>query len=128
MYVCTFTRDIPGPILSQLVDYCYTSAVEITEDNVQALLAAAGQLQLPWVQEASCEFLQHRLDPSNCLAIASLADTHACPPLLAAAQAVALHSFSEVTCQSGVARSVQECVFMCTVLFMCTQLYNNLFL
>lgn len=91
-------RDVPGPILGQLVDYCYTSSVEVTEENVQALLAAAGRLQLPWIQEVTCEFLQHRLEPSNCLAILSLADTHSCPSLLAAAEAVALHSFSEVAC------------------------------
>jgi hypothetical protein len=89
-------RDMPGPVLGQLIDYCYTSAVEVTEGNVQALLAAAGQLQLPWVMETACEFLQHRLEPSNCLSIASLADTHSCPPLQAAAEAVALQRFSEV--------------------------------
>jgi hypothetical protein len=89
-------KDIPAPVLGQLIDYCYTSAVEVTEDNVQALLAASGQLQLPWVQEVACEFLQHRLEPSNCLAIAALADTHTCPSLLTAAQTVALHHFSEV--------------------------------
>lgn len=71
--------------------------MEVTEENVQALLAASGQLQLPWVQEVACEFLQHHLEPANCLAIASLADIHACPPLLAAAHAMALHSFPEVT-------------------------------
>lgn len=108
-------RDVPGPILGQLVDYCYTSAVEVTEENVQALLAAAGRLQLSWVQEVTCEFLQHRLEPSNCLAIASLADTHSCQSLLAAAEAVALHSFSEVACilkMNGL-RSFSRVYMMC---------------
>ena len=95
--VCTDSRDVPGSVLGQLVDYCYTSAVEVTEENVQPLLAAAGRLQLPWVQEVACEFLQHQLEPANCLAIAALADSHVCPALLSAAQAVALHSFLEVT-------------------------------
>ena len=98
-YLCSFLcirRDVPGPILGQLIDYCYTSAVEVTERNVQALLAAADQLQLPWVVEVACEFLQHRLESSNCLSIASLADTHSCPSLQAAADAIALHSFPEV--------------------------------
>jgi hypothetical protein len=78
------------------MDYCYTSAVEVTEENVQALLAAADQLQLPWVVEVACEFLQHHLEPLNCLSIASLADTHSCPALQRAAEAVALHHFPEV--------------------------------
>ena len=89
-------RDIPGSILGQLIDYCYTSAVEVTAENVQALLAAAGQLQLSWVQEVACDFLHHHLEPSNCLAIASLADMHACPLLHMAALTVAQHSFTEV--------------------------------
>ena len=71
--------------------------MEVTEQNVQALLAAAGQLQLSWVVEVACEFLQHRLEPSNCLAIASLADTYSCLPLQSAAEAVALQCFSEVS-------------------------------
>ena len=97
--------------MGQLIDYCYTSAVEVTEENVQALLAAADQLQLPWVLEVSCEFLQHRLEPSNCLSIAYLAETHSCPSLQVAAEAVALHNFSEV----GICLSVDSVGLVCVV-------------
>ena len=91
-------------MLGQLVDYCYSSAVEVTEENAGSLLAAADKLQLPWVLEIACEFLQHRLEPMNCLSVAYLADTHSCSSLQSAAESVALHNFSEVW---------QNCVCVC---------------
>lgn len=89
-------HNIPAAILGQLIDYCYTSAIEVTEDNVQVLLTAAGVLQFGWVQEVACEFLKRRLDATNCLGIAALADTHSCPDLRLAAESVALQNFLEV--------------------------------
>ena len=89
-------RNIPAAIMKQLIDYCYTSCVEVREDNVQALLTAAGVLQLEWVQEVACEFLKHRLEATNCLGIAALADTYSYPELGLAARSVALEHFQEV--------------------------------
>lgn len=89
-------RDIPEAVLGQLIDYCYTSTIEVSWENVQPLLAASGQLQLLWVQEVACEFLQHHLSPQNCLGVASLADTHSCPALYTTAETIALQNFPEV--------------------------------
>ena len=44
----------------------------------------------------ACEFLKRRLDATNCLGIAALADTHSCPDLRLAAESVALQNFLEV--------------------------------
>ena len=89
-------RDIPSHIMELLVDYCYTSTIEITEENVQYLLPAAGILQLTWVRNACCEFMKHQLDSSNCLGIRSFADTHSCPELRDAADTFAQQHFLEV--------------------------------
>ena len=66
-----------------LVDYVYTSCVDVTEDNVQSLLPAANLLQLNDVRDACCEFLQSQLHPTNCLGIRAFADLHGCLDLLA---------------------------------------------
>ena len=57
--------------LQILVEYVYTSEVDVTEDNVQCLLPAANLLQLTDVRDACCEFLQSQLHPTNCLGIRS---------------------------------------------------------
>ena len=43
-------RDISAPTMALLIDYCYSSEIELTEDNVQYLLSAASILQLVWVR------------------------------------------------------------------------------
>ena len=89
-------RDIPPRIMELLIDYCYTSTVEITEDNVQYLLSAAGILQLNWVRDACCDFMKHQLDSSNCLGIRLFADTHGCPELRNAADTFAQQHYLDV--------------------------------
>lgn len=68
--------------LELLVEYVYTSVVDVTEENVQVLLTAANLLQLTDVRDACCDYLQTQLDPSNCLGIRDFADIHGCVDLL----------------------------------------------
>lgn len=60
----------------------------------QALLPAAGLLQLNEVKKACCEFLSAQLHPSNCLGIRAFADLHACSQLLTQANSFAGTSIS----------------------------------
>jgi len=82
--------------LQILVDYVYTSQVEVTEDNVQSLLPAANLLQLGDVKDACCEFLQSQLHPTNCLGIRAFADLHGCLELLSYADSYIERHFTEV--------------------------------
>lgn len=82
--------------LSSLVDYIYTSMIEVTEDNVQTLLPAANLLQLQFVRESCCTFLQSQLHPSNCLGIRKFADIHSCSDLLTHASSFTEQHFSDV--------------------------------
>ncbi|XP_077999159.1 kelch-like protein 3 [Glandiceps talaboti] len=89
-------QEIDGKALNLLVDYVYSAEVQVTEDNVQALLPAANLLQLPDVRDACCDFLQRQLHPTNCLGIRAFADVHACSELLNFAQNYTMQHFSEV--------------------------------
>ena len=82
--------------LQTLVDYVYTSLVEVTEENVQSLLPAANLLQLGDVRDACCEFLQSQLHPTNCLGIRAFADLHGCLELLSYAESYIERHFTEV--------------------------------
>merc|ERR1719305_1713774 len=82
--------------LTVLVDYVYTSEVDVTEDNVQCLLPAANLLQLTDVRDACCEFLQSQLHPTNCLGIRAFADLHGCLDLLTSTESYIERHFTEV--------------------------------
>ena len=62
---------VQSSALRQLIEYIYSGEVEVTEENVQSLLPAANLLQLSWVRDSCCRFLQSHLHPSNCLGIRS---------------------------------------------------------
>jgi len=82
--------------LTILIDYVYTSQVDVTEENVQTLLPAANLLQLTDVRDACCEFLQGQLHPTNCLGIRRFADLHGCLDLLSNTESYIECHFTEV--------------------------------
>ncbi|XP_043554400.1 kelch-like protein 2 isoform X1 [Chiloscyllium plagiosum] len=89
-------KEVDSWTLSILVDYVYTAELQVTEENVQVLLPAAGLLQLQDVRKTCCDFLESQLHPSNCLGIRAFADMHACTELLNQANKYAEQHFSEV--------------------------------
>uniref|UniRef100_A0A3B3Q6K2 Kelch like family member 2 n=1 Tax=Paramormyrops kingsleyae TaxID=1676925 RepID=A0A3B3Q6K2_9TELE len=89
-------KEMDGWTLGTLIDYVYTAEIQVTEENVQVLLPAAGLLQLQDVKKACCEFLSSQLHPTNCLGIRAFADLHACTELLNQANTFAEQHFSEV--------------------------------
>ena len=89
-------RDVDETAMDILIDFCYTSSIVVEKNNVKTLLPAACLLQLAEIQDECCECLQSQLDPSNCLGIRALADTHACRDLLRIVDKFTLHNFQEV--------------------------------
>lgn len=59
-----------------LVEFAYSTKLEITTGNVQSLMTAASLFNFPAVFEATSKFLTKQLHPSNCLGIRSFARTH----------------------------------------------------
>ncbi len=88
--------NIPPRALQILLDYCYTASITVTQENVQELLPAADILQLAWVRQLCCEFMQHQLDTTNCLGICAFADTYSCRELQKAAGNFAQQHYLEV--------------------------------
>ncbi|XP_041930766.1 kelch-like protein 4 isoform X3 [Alosa sapidissima] len=68
--------------LRSLVHFAYTGVLELKEETIESLLAAACLLQLSQVIEVCCNFLMKQLHPSNCLGIRSFADAQGCMDLL----------------------------------------------
>ncbi|XP_043912925.1 kelch-like protein 4 [Protopterus annectens] len=82
--------------LKSLVHYAYTGVLELKEDTIESLLAAACLLQLSQVIEVCCNFLMKQLHPSNCLGIRSFADAQGCLQLLKVAHSYTMEHFLEV--------------------------------
>uniref|UniRef100_A0A8I5NLQ4 Kelch like family member 2 n=1 Tax=Papio anubis TaxID=9555 RepID=A0A8I5NLQ4_PAPAN len=89
-------KEVDGWTLRMLIDYVYTAEIQVTEENVQVLLPAAGLLQLQDVKKTCCEFLESQLHPVNCLGIRAFADMHACTDLLNKANTYAEQHFTDV--------------------------------
>uniref|UniRef100_A0A803TYW9 BTB domain-containing protein n=1 Tax=Anolis carolinensis TaxID=28377 RepID=A0A803TYW9_ANOCA len=82
--------------LKDLVRYAYTGILELKEDTIESLLAAACLLQLSQVIEVCCNFLMKQLHPSNCLGIRSFGDAQGCTDLLQVAHVYTMEHFTEV--------------------------------
>ena len=89
-------NDIEPGTLRALVDYAYTAAIWLTQENVQSILPAASALQFDEVKEACSQFLLRQLDADNCLGIKGFADVHGCNHLPSAASIYSSHYFSQV--------------------------------
>lgn len=78
-------KDVEIEAIEQLVDFSYTSQLEITMNNVQSIMAAASLFDFPSVLDASAKFLSSHLHPSNCLGMRSFATTYGSQSLMTAA-------------------------------------------
>jgi len=90
-------QGVDGGALKQLVDYCYTGKLDLQEDTVENVTAAACLLQLPTVIEACCAFFKKLLHPSNCIGIRLFADAQSCIQLRNTAKQFTEDHFIEVT-------------------------------
>ncbi|XP_047210357.1 kelch-like protein 4 isoform X2 [Girardinichthys multiradiatus] len=82
--------------LRSLVHFAYTGVLELKEETIESLLAAACLLQLSQVIQVCCSFLMKQLHPSNCLGIRSFADAQGCVDLLNVAHNYTMEHFLEV--------------------------------
>ncbi|KAL5460466.1 hypothetical protein EMCRGX_G033917 [Ephydatia muelleri] len=88
-------NDVEYLAMKLLVEFAYTSRLEITVSNVQSLLTAASLFDFPTVRDACGKFLATQLHPSNCLGIRSFARTHGCGQLLEKASSYFREHFTD---------------------------------
>ena len=87
---------ITAKALEAIAQFCYTSRLTISTDNVQEVLPAACMFQITAVKEACCEFMKRHLGFGNCLGVRAFADTHSCPQLGKLAEDFAKQNFQQV--------------------------------
>uniref|UniRef100_A0A8C9F0H8 Kelch like family member 23 n=1 Tax=Pavo cristatus TaxID=9049 RepID=A0A8C9F0H8_PAVCR len=88
--------ELSHAVLEALVNYAYTSQIQITKRNVQSLLQAADLLQFVSVKRACEQFLVRHLDADNCLGMHAFAEHHNCLELEKESRRMLLWQFEEV--------------------------------
>jgi len=91
-------HDVDSFSVSILLDFIYTSKIEIISENVQRLLPASNLLQLITVKDACCKFLKKQLDPCNALGILIFAEDHSCYDLVNTTSVFVMKNFLQI-CQ-----------------------------
>uniref|UniRef100_A0A8B9CZF7 Kelch like family member 23 n=1 Tax=Anser brachyrhynchus TaxID=132585 RepID=A0A8B9CZF7_9AVES len=88
--------ELSHAVLEALVNYAYTSQIQITKRNVQSLLQAADLLQFASVKKACEQFLVRHLDTDNCIGMHAFAEYHNCSELEKEARRMLLWQFEDV--------------------------------
>lgn len=71
-------HDIDACTMKLIIDYAYTSQINIHENNVQALLTAANLFDIKSIKDACCRYMEWQMDASNCIGIHCFSETHDC--------------------------------------------------
>lgn len=78
--------DVNPTILDMIVKYLYSAEIDLTDDNVQDIIAVANRFQIPSVFTVCVNYLQKKISMSNCMAIFRMGLVLSCPRLAIAAR------------------------------------------
>ncbi|CAN9498139.1 unnamed protein product [Ophioblennius macclurei] len=76
--------DVNPNILDMIIQYLYSAEIDLTDDNVQDIIAVANRFQIPSVFTVCVNYLQKKLSLGNCLAIFRMGLVLSCPRLAVA--------------------------------------------
>lgn len=79
-------EDVNPSILDMIIQYLYSAEIDLTDDNVQDIIAVANRFQIPSVFTVCVNYLQKKLSLGNCLAIFRMGLVLSCPRLAVAAR------------------------------------------
>ncbi|CAG5933564.1 unnamed protein product [Menidia menidia] len=79
-------EDVNPAILDMIIQYLYSAEIDLTDDNVQDIIAVANRFQIPSVFTVCVNYLQKKLSLGNCLAIFRMGLVLSCPRLAVAAR------------------------------------------
>ncbi|KAG9471986.1 kelch-like protein 40 [Eleutherodactylus coqui] len=90
-------EDVDPDVMGKILNYIYTSEIDITEQNVQDIFSVANMFQIPSIFTVCVSFLQKKLCLSNCLAIFRLGLMLDCPRLAVSARDFLCDRFNLIT-------------------------------
>ncbi|CAL1598316.1 unnamed protein product [Knipowitschia caucasica] len=78
--------DVNPNTLDLIIRYLYSAEIDLTDDNVQDIIAVANRFQIPSVFTACVNYLQKKISLPNCMAIFRMGLVLSCPRLAIAAR------------------------------------------
>lgn len=79
-------EDVNPSILDMIIQYLYSAEIDLTDDNVQDIIAVANRFQIPSVFTVCVNYLQKKVSLANCMAIFRMGLVLSCPRLAVAAR------------------------------------------
>lgn len=76
--------DVNPSVLDMIIQYLYSAEIDLTDDNIQDIIAVANRFQIPSVFTVCVNYLQKKLALSNCMAIFRMGLVLGCPRLAVA--------------------------------------------
>lgn len=89
-------HEVEPPSVELIIQYAYTGKIEITESNVQSLLASSSLFQIASLHAACAKFMENKLDAQNSIGIHCFAHIHNCEDLCIKAKEFIEKNFMEV--------------------------------
>lgn len=68
--------DVDGPTLKAIINFCYSGKIQITEENIMQIVAAASHMAFDRIEQKCEQLWNESLATSNCLQIFSAADKY----------------------------------------------------
>ena len=75
-------EEISGAVMEDVLEFIYTGSVEVTQENVEDLIAAANYLLIPGLKTVSGRFLEEQMSESNCVSTFYFAEKYQCDELI----------------------------------------------
>ncbi|XP_052828126.1 kelch-like protein 10 isoform X1 [Octopus bimaculoides] len=88
--------DISAPIMGKIIDYMYTNACNIDDENVSDILIASDYLNMTHLQDLCCDYLSSKISIFTCINIENFAKKYFCEKLRQNAHKFILHNFTKV--------------------------------
>ncbi len=60
-------NSLDSSTMKLIIDYAYTTQLNITDHNVQSVLTAANLFDIKPVKEACCLYMEYNMDDFNCI-------------------------------------------------------------
>lgn len=89
-------KDIDGPTLKMIIDYCYTGHINLTADNICATIARATSLKIASLQEKCEQFWEANLAAENCIQLVSDTGKHGLAELWSKSMILVRENFEDI--------------------------------
>lgn len=90
-------NNVDACALEHIINYSYNGKIEITNENVQALLIAANFFNLKSIKDACCEFVKKRMCVQDALCLRSFAEHLMCHDLVVSVNRFINNNFSKIS-------------------------------